>query len=247
LGFGLGTTPLAITDKIDVLTKMKMQKKKMIEKKILKFYNSMISDPQHRYSSWENCYLHFRKKKKSNSKTVTDLDCLQLGFYLASWGMYRGSSFLLDKSYKVHKPIIKELLKKKYEILWNMNIAELTAESKKITLLFKLLQILNNIYMQQINTKKKVTDTLITKIFLGTLCCSPAYDRYFKEGCKKKKIKPYSNFSEKSLIKVVEHYSQNKNEFHSASRKIFRLCHISYPPMKLIDMYFWKVGNPKNG
>jgi hypothetical protein len=222
--------------------KRKTQKKKIIEENIIQFYKSMVSDSQHRYSSWENCYLYFRKKKKSGTKTITDLDCLQLGFYLASWGMYRGSSFLLDKSYKVHKPIIKELLKKEYEKLWNIDIGELTSESKEIILLFELLETLKNIYVRQNNTKKKVTDTLITKIFLGTLCCTPAYDRYFKNGCKKKKIRPHSNFSIKSLIKIVEHYKQNKNEFKSASEIIFKLGHIKYPPMKLIDMYFWKVG-----
>jgi hypothetical protein len=226
--------------------KMNIQKKKKIEGKIMQFYDSMASDSQHRFSSWENCYLYFRNKKKSGTKTIADLDCLQLGFYLASWGMYRGSSFLLDKSYKVHKPIIKELLKKEYEKLWNIDIDELTSESKEITLLFELLETLKNIYMRQNNTKKKVTDTLITKVFLGTLCCTPAYDRYFKDGCKKKKIRPYSNFSKKSLIKVVEHYKENKNEFKSASRKIFKSGHIKYPPMKLIDMYLWKVGNPKD-
>jgi hypothetical protein len=26
------------------------------------------------------------------------MSCLQIGFYLASWGMMRGSSFLLEKS-----------------------------------------------------------------------------------------------------------------------------------------------------
>ncbi len=223
--------------------KRKIPKRKIIENKIMQFYNSMAFDSQHRYSSWENCYLHFRKKKRSGLKTISDLDCLQLGFYLASWGMYRGSSFLLDKSYKVHKTIIKELLKNEYESLWNIDIDKLTYKSKEIILLFELLETLKNIYLQQNNTKKKVTDTLITKIFLGTLCCTPAYDRYFKDGCKKKKIRPYSNFSKKSLINVVEHYKQNKNEFKSASKKIFRLGHIKYPPMKLIDMYFWKVGN----
>ena len=33
---------------------------------------------------------------------------LQLAFYLASWGMYRGSLFLLQKDYKVHIPVVKE-------------------------------------------------------------------------------------------------------------------------------------------
>lgn len=219
----------------------------MIEEKVVEFYTSMNSDTHHRYSSWENCYKHFRKIKRNNIQSVTDYDCLHLGFYLASWGMYRGSSFLLNKSYKIHKPIIKELLKKKYDILWNTNFKNINKDSNEIKLLFKLFKILKNIYEQQNNSKKKVTSTLITKVMLGTLCCSPAYDRYFKEGLQKKKIKPYSNFSEQSFLKVIEFYNRNKNEFKSASKKIYKLSHINYPPMKLVDMFFWKVGNPKNG
>jgi len=43
-----------------------------------------------------------------------DYDYLSLhhAFYLASWGMYRGSSFLLQKDYKVLTPIVEEILKR---------------------------------------------------------------------------------------------------------------------------------------
>jgi len=34
------------------------------------------------------------------------MSCLQLGFYLASWGMFRGSSTLLLKSARHHVPVI---------------------------------------------------------------------------------------------------------------------------------------------
>ena len=45
---------------------------------------------------------------------------LQLAFYLASWGMYRGSSFLLQKDYKVHEAVVKELLDSKYNCLFGL-------------------------------------------------------------------------------------------------------------------------------
>lgn len=34
---------------------------------------------------------------------------LNLGFYLASWGMYRGSSFLVHKDYTVHEGAVRIL------------------------------------------------------------------------------------------------------------------------------------------
>src|ERR1035438_7296699 len=133
--------------------------------------------------------------------------------------MYRASGFLLDKSYKVHRPIIIEILKSKYDKLWDIDILDITKDSRDLRLLFELYCTLKKKYADQINNSKKVTHTLITKVMLGTLCCTPAYDSYFKEGCKKSKIKPYSNFSKPSLIKVIEYYKQHKNEFNSASKK----------------------------
>jgi hypothetical protein len=38
------------------------------------------------------------------------LACLHLSFYLASWGLYRGSSFLLWKDYLVHHDMVNRIL-----------------------------------------------------------------------------------------------------------------------------------------
>jgi hypothetical protein len=37
------------------------------------------------------------------------LSCLHLSFYLASWGMFRGSSFLLEKSAKFFEPLVRTI------------------------------------------------------------------------------------------------------------------------------------------
>ena len=47
---------------------------------------------------------------------------LHLAFYLASWGMYRGSSFLLQKDYKVLVPIVEEVLKPEYDCLFGVAV-----------------------------------------------------------------------------------------------------------------------------
>lgn len=54
---------------------------------------------------------------------------LQLAFYLASWGMYRGSSFLLQKDYKIYIPVVEEVLKSKYDILFGMKCEDLLDEN----------------------------------------------------------------------------------------------------------------------
>ena len=84
----------------------------LIIKSSTEFYNDLKVDENGRYRSWEHCYSHFIKARGSQEIDYDYLS-LQLAFYLASWGMYRGSSFLLQKDYKVHIPVVKELLNEK--------------------------------------------------------------------------------------------------------------------------------------
>ncbi|MBQ8112212.1 MAG: hypothetical protein IJ146_03300, partial [Kiritimatiellae bacterium] len=69
----------------------------------LRFYNDSLRDANGRYRSWEHCYKVFyeaRLKRQKGGCPDYDYLCLHLAFYLASWGMYRGSSFLLQQDYK---------------------------------------------------------------------------------------------------------------------------------------------------
>jgi hypothetical protein len=96
-----------------------------------------------------------------------------------------------------------------------------------------------------VNGKQKlinVTDTLVTKIILGTLGCVPAYDRYFIDGMRNCKIK-YSIFFEVNLNSVVDYYRKNQSEFDGAQQVIYEKTKITYPSMKLVDMYFWEIGS----
>ena len=142
----------------------------------------------------------------------------------------------------IHKPIIKELLRPRYHTLWNLNLTNRNIIIRNVDLIIELLDILKNLYVEQIDTEQGVTNTLITKVILGTVCCTPAYDRYFKEGLRIQGIHPHSDFSGNSLMSVIEFYQANRPEFESVKRDIQILSHISYPSMKLIDMYFWKIG-----
>lgn len=64
---------------------------------IEKYLSSISADEFHRYKSWDNCFKAFSPSTKS------EVQALELAFYLASWGMYRGSSGLLQKNHLIHK------------------------------------------------------------------------------------------------------------------------------------------------
>jgi hypothetical protein len=88
------------------------------------FYNDLKKDENGRYRSWEHCYSNFCHAR---DKVDVDYDylSLQLAFYLANWGMYRGLSFLRQKDYKVHIPVVKEILKPEYKPLVGIACKEL--------------------------------------------------------------------------------------------------------------------------
>lgn len=216
----------------------------LIIKNATTFYNKLREDKNSRYRSWEHCYKHFYDERTNNNPDYDSLS-LHLAFYLASWGMYRGSSFLLQKDYKVHEPVVREILKSKYDSLFGIKSSEFRDESNQ-----KLLQELNaymtNYYgsvrlsIVENIPKKDISETLITKVLMGTLGCVPAYDRYFIAGIKNQKIST-GNYNLNSLLKLVEFYEENNDKLEKV-RKTLKVCDMDYPQMKLLDMGFWQVG-----
>jgi len=85
------------------------------------------------------------------------------------------------------------------------------------------------------------TDTLISKILLGTLACSPAYDRYFLEGIRQLGLKHFK-FGRESLEELFEYLEQNAASISKSQKSILKTLGVHYPRMKILDMYFWQIG-----
>jgi len=158
---------------------------------------------------------------------------LHLAFYLASWGMYRGSSFLLQKDYKIHIPIIQVLMENKYECLSAVSAEKLLSQETQ-NLVLELKERMIDSYGQ------KITDTLATKILLGTLGCTPAYDRYFNYGLRKHNVAP-AILNNSSLEGIAKFYLNNYDELELIRDQI-NSHGVIYPHMKILDMCFWQIG-----
>lgn len=210
----------------------------------VKFYDTLKKDENGRYRSWEHCYSNFINAR-DNKNAELDYLSLQLAFYLASWGMYRGSSFLLQKDYKIHIPVVKELLKEEYDPLAGIDCVELKRE-KNQRLLKKINAFLDEYYsnirdeVKNIKVRNQLSSTLITKILMGTLGCVPAYDRYFISGIKKQKVAS-GNYNMKSIGQLVDFYESNIVELENI-RKDMKVNGMAYPQMKILDMAFWQIG-----
>lgn len=211
------------------------------------FYKELKEDNNGRYRSWEYCYKIFNDahNHKNVDKAYLDYLCLHLAFYLASWGMYRGSSFLLQRDYKVHATVIEELLKEKYNCLWGIEVNDYKNQDN-LELLFDLVKIIKEKYneirlsVKETIPKNELSDTLVTKVLMGTMGCVPAYDRYFISGIRDNKIAS-GNFNGKSIIGLVDFYNRYYNDFEKARSQMF-ITNLEYPQMKIIDMCFWQVG-----
>ena len=213
-----------------------------------KLYYKYKNEKNGRYRSWEHCYKHFkesREEKDRNNPDVIDYLCLHLAFYLASWGMYRGSSFLLRRDYKIHEPAVKEILKKEYDNLLGIKCRELI-EKNNLDRLDTLYKKLNDIYSEIRSEvikedRDSVSRTLLTKILMGTLGCVPAYDRFFISGVKNQSVTT-GNYNDQSLRKLAKFYEDNHVILEQVRKGMMIENCIEYPQMKLLDMAFWQIG-----
>lgn len=195
--------------------------------------------PDERYCSFDYCYNYFYSFYKENrllelaNKDNLMISCLHLGFYLASWGMMRGSSFLLEKSVRNYRNLIISISKTDPK-LWEIDVDNYNDEN--IDLLLKCKKDIINAFGE--NTP---TDTLITKIMLGVFANVPAFDQFVQ-----KSLKLYT-LNRKSLLKIKEFYEKNKTVIDSF--KIYTLdfstckeTNILYTKAKLIDMCGFMAG-----
>ena len=211
------------------------------------FYDDARRDENGRSRSWEHCYRVFRDARTDPSPDCDYLS-LHLAFYLASWGMYRGSSFLLQKDYKVLTPIVEKILKPEYDCLFGLACTDLRNNDVRDQLM-KLYDDIAN-YFRPIRDQvagreieSPVSPVLITKILMGTLGCVPAYDRFFVDGIKEHKVTT-GEYSLKSVLKLADFYEAHNDRLEEARRGM-RTEDLTYPQMKLLDMGFWQVGFEK--
>jgi hypothetical protein len=203
-----------------------------IQKGTIRYFLNAYKVPNQRFLSWDHCYSFFNT---ANTRHETHMACLHLGFYLASWGMYRGSGWLLDKDYLVHEKVVIEILKPDYQRLKDATAADYVNNADLIDLLFVLRNKIREIYKNV--AQNYPSDILVTKILLGTLGCVPAYDRFFKAGLKK--YQQPQIFSKKSFLKFMCFCLENQQDLDAFKKSIGKN---NYPDMKIIDMYFWHVG-----
>lgn len=196
--------------------------------------------PAERYASFDYCYNYFQAMKDAGKTDLLadrdhiQMSCLQLGFYLASWGMLRGSSSLLQKSVKFLEPLINYIASAP-RVLWEMDANCYTSENIQL-----LVECRRNI--GHALTPCGATDTLATKIMLGVFGNVPAFDQNFKYGF------GVSTFGKLALEKIQEFYFEHqavieRNRPYTIDFVTGKPTHRRYTRAKVIDMIFFIQGS----
>ena len=193
--------------------------------------------PCSREASFDYCFNYFQQAHQDGvldgicHSEHLETSCLQLGFYLASWGMFRGKAKLLQHSSRFYESAVSAIASADPAI-WTLDVWEydqatarlIVGESERIrSALFS-----------------NASDTLVTKIMLGVYGCVPAFDSYFKQGFG-------HGFSPKSLVLLRRQFEGFREEVDAC-----RPCTIDfstgavttrrYTAAKVVDMHYFIAG-----
>ena len=193
--------------------------------------------PTLRYASYDHCFNYFQDLHETNqirsaaSAEKSQLSCLHLGYYLASWGMFRGKAALLQHSSRALLPAV-QLIVRAPEVIWDTDVE--TYDDSRIQALLDFRDELREV------VPGGRSGTLTSKIMLGVFGCVPAFDRFFCEGF------GVSGFRRSALHEVRDYYN-----LHSAEIERCRPLTIGfngettnrkYSQAKIIDMIFFVEG-----
>jgi hypothetical protein len=195
--------------------------------------------PTARYSSFDYCFNYFRSHQESGRVEALiapgqlESSCLQLGFYLASWGMFRGRAELRKQSVRCFAPVVETIVAASAEV-WKIDADAYTAEAIDV-----LLEVSGELRRSLPGGQ---SDTLVTKTMLGVFGCVPAFDRFFTVGL------GVSTFGRKSLNTIASFYAANAEliESYRVPTLDFRTGGEGdgrYTRAKVIDMVFFIQGS----
>jgi len=210
--------------------------KPVVEKGFLK-----IREKDQRYTSYDYCYNYFHKK--DTIKEDIELGCLHLTSYLASWGMYRGSGFLLrEKSYKFFEKLVKKISDQPPS-MWKIDVDNYKDDN--INQLMKCREMIE----EALGKENRPSHTLVTKIMMGVFGSVPALDQLFADGTKKILKKRIDKLTPKNIEEIRKFYEANQQDIDDLSKSTFTMDYrtgsdskINYTKAKIIDMYFWEKG-----
>jgi hypothetical protein len=203
-----------------------------------------IKTPHDRMLSWDHCYAFFHRLPQSPSAAQIDEAALQLAFYLASYGMYRGSTVLLQKDYKFLIPVIQKLRSPGLSTGRPSNSVAVACEPAAAEAAWVNLGILET-FLRQIGIDQTSIGILSTKIMLGTWATVPAFDTSLKAALRAAEIGK-ATYSKRNFLTVFAYLHKNAPAFQAQVDRFHTEGFAHYPAMRVIDALLWHQGGGDN-
>jgi len=143
---------------------------------------------EERAASFDYCFNYFQGFRASDDIAGVgrpenlEASCLHLGYYLASWGMLRGSTVRHSKSYRFFIPVIEAIAEESSEI-WDIDVHRYNDHT--VNALLELTERVRTAITAKPSAgglAKSPTNTLVTKVLLGVFGSTPAFDTFFTRG-----------------------------------------------------------------
>lgn len=218
-----------------------------IPMEVMKFAGRPISSgvQSRRSQSYDHCYNYFADTE--DLEADIEKSCAVLGFYLASWGMYRGSAYLQREANSDHLARAVGTIQTLREALVHVDLNSYDEQNMETVL--RAYQAIDDAL--QIKQRSRVT--IVTKTMVATFGCIPAFDRNFTAGFRKvlgaHSRLPYGRIDKQVLQLLGAFYRANQAEIdrlHMDSRTIaFGTDEVTEHRLtraKIMDMYCYQLG-----
>lgn len=222
---------------------------------IEKFIDPKCNRQHSRETTFDLCFNYFHENRERLAEDM-EKSCCVLWLYLASWGMLRGSTLLLQKNPAYLMELVEFIASEKCDKIFFVDVDNYEDGGiEEIMKIYGRIEELLRCEKDDNDKERTPTATLITKVMLGIFGCVPAYDKYFCDAFKE--IKPRTGFSSyrvdpKTLTAISEFYKENRDEINTLADTtntidIFYTAKdlrtpLKYTKAKIIDMYGYGFG-----
>lgn len=198
-----------------------------------------------RLKAWEFVYEYIWAESRNWSDLVTgaqlDTTALHIGFYLANWGMFRGSSGLLQNSnLDLMKAISILLFTGRGPDLFELTMDDFAPDAPNLKKnQAQLDSVLES--LETLATNVSWTNTLKTKILMGVWGEFPALDRFYLAACRdlfprRRFLTTASGQGLTALATLVREQGFRPLPFKTAQHKL------PYPTGRFMDMALFQYG-----
>jgi hypothetical protein len=198
-----------------------------------------------RSQSYDHCYNYFADTKDPTADL--EKSCGVLGFYLASWGMYRGSTYLQQHT---NSSQLIQTIRKIQNLRPALAGIDLNNYSEKnMDLVLSAYGEIKDAL--QIRQRSQVT--IVTKVMVAAFGCIPAFDRNFSQAFRRALQPharlPHGRVDSDVLRMLAAFYGANRDDIeklHQESRTVaFGTDTVTGHRLsraKIVDMYFYELG-----